>query len=114
MFFFLMLRRPPRSTRMTHSFPTRRSSDFPMRRIERSAEQAGTNHSDIRLGRSRKPRESWGRSEEHTSELQPLMRISYAVFGVKKKNIQQKSGRARHHNRNAPTKQLQLNHEPIR
>src|SRR3546814_5598027 len=27
------------------------------------------------------------RSEEHTSELQPLMRISYAVFCMKKKNI---------------------------
>src|SRR3546814_1589048 len=27
----------------------------------------------------------WGRSEEHTSELQSLMRISYAVFGFKKK-----------------------------
>src|SRR3546814_15929246 len=27
-FFFLMIRRPPRSTRMTHSFPTRRSSDL--------------------------------------------------------------------------------------
>src|SRR3546814_3045758 len=30
------------------------------------------------------------RSEEHTSELQSLMRISYAVFGLKKKNTQQK------------------------
>src|SRR3546814_4869380 len=29
------------------------------------------------------------RSEEHTSELQSLMRISYAVFCLKKKNIQQ-------------------------
>src|SRR3546814_8739244 len=28
---------------------------------------------------------SWGRSEEHTSELQSLMRISYAVFCLKKK-----------------------------
>src|SRR3546814_7499945 len=27
----------------------------------------------------------WGRSEEHTSELQSLMRISYAVFCLKKK-----------------------------
>src|SRR3546814_5609290 len=30
--------------------------------------------------------ENWRRSEEHTSELQSLMRISYAVFGLKKKN----------------------------
>src|SRR3546814_8228615 len=29
------------------------------------------------------------RSEEHTSELQSLMRISYAVFCLKKKNIKQ-------------------------
>src|SRR3546814_5046584 len=29
------------------------------------------------------------RSEEHTSELQSLMRISYAVFCLKKKNIRQ-------------------------
>src|SRR3546814_3218660 len=28
----------------------------------------------------------WKRSEEHTSELQSLMRISYAVFCLKKKN----------------------------
>src|SRR3546814_7467794 len=31
-----------------------------------------------------------GRSEEHTSELQSLMRISYAVFCLKKKNTKQK------------------------
>src|SRR3546814_2923985 len=30
-------------------------------------------------------RERYGRSEEHTSELQSLMRISYAVFCLKKK-----------------------------
>src|SRR3546814_8211529 len=32
------------------------------------------------------PRHGRGRSEEHTSELQSLMRISYAVFCLKKKN----------------------------
>src|SRR3546814_1918643 len=32
-----------------------------------------------------------GRSEEHTSELQSLMRISYAVFCLKKKNIQNRN-----------------------
>src|SRR3546814_3893684 len=31
-----------------------------------------------------------GRSEEHTSELQSLMRISYAVFCLKKKKIKKK------------------------
>src|SRR3546814_3218733 len=34
---------------------------------------------------------SYVRSEEHTSELQSLMRISYAVFCLKKKNNQQTS-----------------------
>src|SRR3546814_1103945 len=33
------------------------------------------------------PNISGSRSEEHTSELQSLMRISYAVFCLKKKNI---------------------------
>src|SRR3546814_2808846 len=33
-----------------------------------------------------RPGEILGRSEEHTSELQSLMRISYAVFCLKKKN----------------------------
>src|SRR3546814_5489211 len=32
-----------------------------------------------------------GRSEEHTSELQSLMRISYAVFCLKKKNKKEKN-----------------------
>src|SRR3546814_1816606 len=47
------------------------------------------------LGRPGKPRSRWTakRSEEHTSELQSLMRISYAVFCLKKqkktKNTQQ-------------------------
>src|SRR3546814_7140957 len=34
---------------------------------------------------SNKKRAHWNRSEEHTSELQSLMRISYAVFCLKKK-----------------------------
>src|SRR3546814_6930981 len=34
-----------------------------------------------------RPAEAACRSEEHTSELQSLMRISYAVFCLKKKNI---------------------------
>src|SRR3546814_6081939 len=37
---------------------------------------------------ARLARDSGGRSEEHTSELQSLMRISYAVFCLKKKNNQ--------------------------
>src|SRR3546814_3843878 len=43
--------------------------------------------------------ENWSstlpRSEEHTSELQSLMRISYAVFCLKKKNIQAQTQHAK-------------------
>src|SRR3546814_9035092 len=43
------------------------------------------NHVGVPLSLARMPRESrFGRSEEHTSELQSLMRISYAVFCLKK------------------------------
>src|SRR3546814_2435589 len=42
------------------------------------------------------PRRRKGRSEEHTSELQSLMRISYAVFCLKKKNKQ-----SDHHHRDS-------------
>src|SRR3546814_4787539 len=35
------------------------------------------------------PKPHYGRSEEHTSELQSLMRISYAVFCLKKKKCRQ-------------------------
>src|SRR3546814_1100006 len=42
---------------------------------------AGYNRADFHHSRRRT-----GRSEEHTSELQSLMRISYAVFCLKKKN----------------------------
>src|SRR3546814_3060470 len=38
-------------------------------------------------GSSYTPLPLYGRSEEHTSELQSLMRISYAVFCLKKKNM---------------------------
>src|SRR3546814_3282949 len=47
-----------------------------------------------RQGRSRLAAGGWQgrrRSEEHTSELQSLMRISYAVFCLKKKNEVQKT-----------------------
>src|SRR3546814_1424828 len=38
------------------------------------------------------------RSEEHTSELQSLMRISYAVFCLKKKNKNKQDNRSQYHN----------------
>src|SRR3546814_5483377 len=40
------------------------------------------------LDRGADPPHRIGRSEEHTSELQSLMRISYAVFCLKKKKKQ--------------------------
>src|SRR3546814_1939175 len=40
------------------------------------------------------PDGGWFRSEEHTSELQSLMRISYAVFCLKKKNKRESSQRS--------------------
>src|SRR3546814_3326871 len=43
--------------------------------------------SSFLLDTKRKRKLSLRRSEEHTSELQSLMRISYAVFCLKKKNI---------------------------
>src|SRR3546814_6669731 len=100
-----MIRLPPRSTRLTHSFPTRRASDLPV--VQRPGDIAlafaarrhlvrqlldtrshrslrhGTNA--VGVGNARVISERGIRSEEHTSELQSLMRISYAVFCLKKK-----------------------------
>src|SRR3546814_6473000 len=48
------------------------------------------------------------RSEEHTSELQSLMRISYAVFCLKKKNTQkdQKKSKDTEHKNNTDKKYI--------
>src|SRR3546814_2603848 len=46
-------------------------------------------HADFARAAEREKQEFVTRSEEHTSELQSLMRISYAVFCLKKKNKQQ-------------------------
>src|SRR3546814_7646971 len=43
----------------------------------------------VEIQRIDPPADVMSRSEEHTSELQSLMRISYAVFCLKKKNTQQ-------------------------
>src|SRR3546814_6523778 len=51
------------------------------------------------------------RSEEHTSELQSLMRISYAVFCLKKKKKQKSKHQTKNHNTqntNNPTKSKDL------
>src|SRR3546814_18502544 len=86
-FFFLMRRRPPRSTLTDTLFPyttlfrsePARRKGYPAARCPAHRQHGGGHpqrHSDRRRGE---------RSEEHTSELQSLMRISYAVFCLKKK-----------------------------
>src|SRR3546814_8972486 len=87
-----MIRRPPRSTRTDTLFPytTLLRSHWP-----RSYPVcAGGRHYGapgiVRPQFAEYSRAHRGRSEEHTSELQSLMRISYAVFCLKKKNITQK------------------------
>src|SRR3546814_2290652 len=82
-FFFLMIRRPPRSTRTDTLFPYTtlfRSRGGEVLGLEpvRCCGEEGLH------GHHRQVRQA-GRSEEHTSELQSLMRISYAVFCLKKK-----------------------------
>src|SRR3546814_4700530 len=125
--FFLMIRRPPRSTRTDTLFPYTtlfRSScvhhprlwaicGFPDRFADLCEPRCGDcrqrqSHCKLcrrpmgaaRIGRSQNRGDyrlyfhrytfecRWSaRSEEHTSELQSLMRISYAVFCLKKKKI---------------------------
>src|SRR3546814_8204009 len=51
-----------------------------------------------------------GRSEEHTSELQSLMRISYAVFCLKKKKHTE-DGRDKHHDVESTTQHIASNHQ---
>src|SRR3546814_9155243 len=110
-FFFLMLRRPPRSTRTDTLFPYTtlfRSHLRPARRRRWGGRQCRLSHHPPATCRApSSPRRSScsarcsggtrricriptpTRSEEHTSELQSLMRISYAVFCLKKKKYQQ-------------------------
>src|SRR3546814_2837970 len=71
--FVLMLRRPPRSTRTDTLFPYTTLFRSGPRRT--STRLASRNAIDVAP-----PRPIPTRSEEHTSELQSLMRISYAVF----------------------------------
>src|SRR3546814_3451083 len=95
MFFFLMIRRPPRSTHTDTLFPY--TTLFRSIRCCRACAAESRPTSRHWRGPPRACRASprpmstisraSTRSEEHTSELQSLMRISYAVFCLKKKNI---------------------------
>src|SRR3546814_8106861 len=106
MFVFLMIRRPPRSTRTDTLFPY---TTLFRSRNERQRDRGARLSRDARIcapvrcdagARRRAARRRRGtgvqaadahlrgradRSEEHTSELQSLMRISYAVFCLKNK-----------------------------
>src|SRR3546814_6086147 len=104
-----MIRRPPRSTRTDTLFPYttlfRSSSRFfmplwvmpllpawPITSSSKCRPCSRHSTSKRRSRRRRNPhlrRQSLKRSEEHTSELQSLMRISYAVFCLKKKTTKQ-------------------------
>src|SRR3546814_4147685 len=88
-----MIRRPPRSTRTDTLFPYTtlfRSPETrgPGKRCSKTdtIKPAFTAAPDI-YAPVRKDA-IWARSEEHTSELQSLMRISYAVFCLKKKILE--------------------------
>src|SRR3546814_6867520 len=104
-----MIRRPPRSTRTDTLFPYTTLFRSPVRgggagrrrgrRHGRRRGDGGTAPTsalaDAGDGRHRGTgrtgdRRHW-RSEEHTSELQSLMRISYAVFCLKKKKAEHRT-----------------------
>src|SRR3546814_1855165 len=101
-FFFLMIRRPPRSTRTDTLFPytTLFRSTAGVRQIpvvisiwddgygisvSNEVQTTKADISEVLKGFQRDDKGDGLRSEEHTSELQSLMRISYAVFCLKKK-----------------------------
>src|SRR3546814_2345476 len=104
-FFFLMIRRPPRSTRTDTLFPyttlfrsTGKTDERWPQRLRaarlrrRSPCPSASRRSPARSGPARaagsRRSTPTSRSEEHTSELQSLLRISYAVFCLKKQNRQ--------------------------
>src|SRR3546814_9210692 len=103
LFFFLIIRRPPRSTRTDTLFPYttlfRSARAFPggYLFVQPDVQVQCLELVGSRVRASNKANElidhalhvlhvfAHARSEEHTSELQSLMRISYAVFCLKKK-----------------------------
>src|SRR3546814_3433550 len=107
-----MIRRPPRSTRTDTLFPyttlfrsvTTLEVDgvraFVMvadhRSFTRAAEALGITQAAVSVRVKRLEDRVGHRSEEHTSELQSLMRISYAVFCLKKKNEKSRETQVTH------------------
>src|SRR3546814_12378728 len=96
-FFFLMIRRPPRSTRIDTLFPYTTLFRSPASWIGSTGSPASDVTTLVRPDfQNTMPTPIRSRSEEHTSELQSLMRISYAVFCLKKKK--QKTRQEQQHN----------------
>src|SRR3546814_6948666 len=95
-----MIRRPPRSTRTDTLFPY--TTLFRSRAESNRVSLTSIDHepSDVRAAGGGSIR-----SEEHTSELQSLMRISYAVFCLKKKKKQKSEPR------HTTIKKLQTKHK---
>src|SRR3546814_7109451 len=87
-----MIRRPPRSTRTDTLFPY----TTPFRSCRRGGRRGHGPGSVSRATAVQAAAAAAARSEVHTSELQSLMRISYAVFCLKKKQ----------NSRDLPIKQL--------
>src|SRR3546814_4065144 len=95
-----MRRRPPRSTRTDTLFPYTtlfRSMD----RQHLCGHRQGGDDSGHPLHPDRRRLDD--RSEEHTSELQSLMRLSYAVFCLKKKKTSKHKLITQHIELNMPT-----------
>src|SRR3546814_1442215 len=89
-----MIRRPPRSTRTDTLFPyttlVRSFGAFKNDAIIGCLWLCLSSYVEDEVRCRYQPAPAGeARSEEHTSELQSLMRISYAVFCLKKKTIQQ-------------------------
>src|SRR3546814_9811504 len=85
-----MIRRPPRSTRTDTLFPYTTLFRSTATSATRCCSSRTANCCSSRASSSRPSPTAKPRSEEHTSELQSLMRISYAVFCLKKKNTRTK------------------------
>src|SRR3546814_5181489 len=89
-----MIRRPPRSTRTDTLFPyttlfrSLGPRDLPVETVGAEVHQVSAAFAIRNQGFYHAA--GMVRSEEHTSELQSLMRISYAVFCLKKKTHQRK------------------------
>src|SRR3546814_1809724 len=107
-----MIRRPPRSTRTDTLFPYTtlfRSSTSPYRGRPAPRKTGKTHDKGVAPCFRSRRRSKRTRSEEHTSELQSLMRISYAVFCLKKKKKQKTTKRNYKHE--TSTKRQQINNQ---